>query len=1646
MNVKKIFKYLLYVLGALFLLILFLVFTLQFPFVQTKIAHYATDWLSEKVQSKVSIDKVHINFTDRVSVQGIYIQDLEGDTLLYAGDLKVNISLFGLLKNDINLEKIDLKQSVIHLKQDKDSVFNYQFLIDAFASDDTTSSSSYVIKIGEVSLQDIQASAKLLSGNYQLALKSTLLQMKEMDLDKMVFDIKKIDIDQLKLRAELFDSNKKTEDLPKDTSAQNVVFPLKDLGMKVLCESLVINNSDIFFQNGTIVKGKYFDPNDISLQALNLDIKNVQVEDTKAALEVQNFSTDLNDKFKLKKLKFNISFNEKNASIKGLELLTDRSKGKADVTLDYTSYAQLVNLEEINNLNLLVDSLNLSLPELAYFLPMIDTMSSIQHLKNETLQLDASLQGSLKDISVDHLFANIGQNQVQLKGNVLNVMNTDLLSLNNFNVYAITHISEIKPFLPKGTLKPSANQLGKIELNGLLNGDMKKLKFQNLVLHTQGELDAKLNGQVENVLNTDQLKYQLDIHHFTTGSKDLRAFMDSLPSQIKELKTATYSGKVSGDLYKYDVDGILKSNLGDITADLLVKMNKNYTHAIYKGDVNVASLDLQKILQTDSLGKLNAQINIDGQGMTLEDLTAKVDLLVNDVVFNSYNYENVTVNGKIESQIFEGKIASEDPNIFFNIEGKANLNDTFPSAQILGEINNLDLYALHLLPYPLKAKMKLDADIKGYKVDDILGYATIKDIVLENDSLKWSADSIDFKAQILENEQRQLLLTSPFLNASLTGKFNTKEIPVVFTKFGDQYFPFSTFIGGSEVDDAVSPAKTDSIRTDYIKVEVGIKDPTDLAQLFNIDLRKLDTASLSFTLDAPQNLSDLKFEMPLLQYGDITVHEANMIADNKGDQLKAQLTIDSVRLSETMSIPTIEVDAKLNDNKSTFSARIVEDSTNYRFGIQGNIDGTGKTIYLNLEEPVYLNFVKWNVQQAAPLNISQFDSIPEIKLLNQNQSLSIKGNMSQLAVGFKKFDINNILQLVKFDSTTFTGEINGDLAIGLEGNEAPINGDLSIDEIAINDINVGDITLKADKNGDVVNALLTLIGNTNNMNVKGDYQISSGNIDAHVDINNMELKPFEIFVKSIVENLSGNISGDIDIKGTASAPKINGVLNMDQVSAKVMELGTQYTVSKGSFQLSETSIIPDITLVDSAKNQAVLTGNIQHASFQDFKFDLKLNAKNFTFLNSEKNPKALFYGKLIANADATINGDLDLPIIKVNVKTMPETNFTVQLVSNDAILNQENYIVFVNDFENYSKQSIDSIAKLNYKIPNTIDLTVNAEITDDATLSVVIDPVTGDNLLVKGSAQLLVKLPPTGNLSITGVYVVKDGNYRFSYQNLLKKNFEIVPGGKVTFSGDVMDALLDIKAQYNTQASTLPLLNNDVSTLSDAERDNVRKRAKVGVILNATGRISAPILTFDIQLADNNSSGPVGSSVIQALDRLRMNESDLNKEVFSLLLFNSFTGSSSTGNIATAGTATALRSVGDLINSQLSKLTSSKEGLEINFGLDQYDDQVSEGGGQVTEVNLGVSQSLFNDKLEISVGGNLDVGSGNEERNGLSGVAGDFVLEYKITDDGKYRVKVFQKSDYDVLNENNLWKTGVGFSYKTKFGKVIKRKIKKSKP
>jgi hypothetical protein len=424
-------------------------------------------------------------------------------------------------------------------------------------------------------------------------------------------------------------------------------------------------------------------------------------------------------------------------------------------------------------------------------------------------------------------------------------------------------------------------------------------------------------------------------------------------------------------------------------------------------------------------------------------------------------------------------------------------------------------------------------------------------------------------------------------------------------------------------------------------------------------------------------------------------------------------------------------------------------------------------------------------------------------------------------------------------------------------------------------------------------------------------------------------------------------------------------------------------------------------------------------------------------LNAPKNREELFYGRLVGGVRAKITGDLDLPIIDANIKALKETDLTIQVLDSKAVLEQENYIVFYDASKTNGIDAIDSIANISYNNTGYLDLNLQLSATDVALFHIIVDPLTGDKLDVRGNTDVVVKIPSNGDLSITGEYTVSEGNYSVSYENTIRRNFKIDPGSKIVFQGDLYNARLDLRAIYQTALSPGPLIQNsiDLSVNSD-----LSGKEQVNVVMNVDGIIAKPHLTFDIQIPESGTS-PFGNTLSAALTSLRQDETRLLEQVFSVILFNSFTGGSSGGNLTNLGSSTAISSVGNLINGQLSKLAKKANGFEIEFALDQYRD-LKNSNSNVTEFDLGLSKRLFDDRLIISADGNANLESGAESANNFSSFAGDFVIQYLLTENGKYRVKVFQKSDFNAISNDNVWKTGIGLSYKTKFGQIKPKKGK----
>ena len=95
-------------------------------------------------------------------------------------------------------------------------------------------------------------------------------------------------------------------------------------------------------------------------------------------------------------------------------------------------------------------------------------------------------------------------------------------------------------------------------------------------------------------------------------------------------------------------------------------------------------------------------------------------------------------------------------------------------------------------------------------------------------------------------------------------------------------------------------------------------------------------------------------------------------------------------------------------------------------------------------------------------------------------------------------------------------------------------------------------------------------------------------------------------------------------------------------------------------------------------------------------------------------------------------------------------------------------------------------------------------------------------------------------------------------------------------------------------------------------------------------------------------------------------------------------------------------------------------------------------GDQITneEIAVALSTQLFNERLSLS--GNFGVSHGTATNQNASNLIGDIRLEYKITEEGKIRLVVYNDSnDFDVARgTQNTTTQGVGVLYREEFDNI----------
>ncbi len=509
-------------------------------------------------------------------------------------------------------------------------------------------------------------------------------------------------------------------------------------------------------------------------------------------------------------------------------------------------------------------------------------------------------------------------------------------------------------------------------------------------------------------------------------------------------------------------------------------------------------------------------------------------------------------------------------------------------------------------------------------------------------------------------------------------------------------------------------------------------------------------------------------------------------------------------------------------------------------------------------------------------------------------------------------------------------------------------------------------------------------------------------------MNETELIVIEPFVKTYVSNISGTASADLKVRGSFSKPEINGYLTLKNAGLRVNYLNAYLKVSD-QIRLSENKIfLNNLQVKDLEGNKGSINGSITHTYFEKFNLDVKLQANNLLCLNTTEKDNELYYGKAYSTGAFSFRGPIEDIKIDITAKTERGTKFYIPLSDESSVMKQ-NFVRFV--------QKDSTVKTQDYKINlSGISMNMNLQVDDQSEVQLIMDKATGEIIKGRGNANLKLTINTIGNFEMYGNYEISEGEYNFILQNLISKKFKVDKGGTIRWNGDPLKAKIDLTAIYETRPLIQPLILSANST--DTNSYTPSQRVKAHCVMYLKNDLMSPDISFGLRFPeDENLSSKVGGYLA--------NQDNLSNQVASLLVFGRFANTGSTNYIPTTG----------FLASQLSSLVSTK-----NFDLN-------------LENGVGGSLRLFNDRITID--GNINTNNNsttntNTQQANASAITGDVNIEYKISKDGRFRAKGFQRNDInsDLLKRGNSQvEQGVGLFYRIEFDtfKELYQKVFKKK-
>ena len=1632
---KKTLRILLWCVVTIIALLLLLIVLIQVPSIQNYAKDKAITYLHNKIKTKVSLDHISIKFPKDVVLEGFYFEDQKKDTLLAGKRLEVDVDLFKLVSSELEINSVSLENVTANISRNKDGVFNFDYIIKAFESKEPKvedpDAKPFKISVVKVNLDNVKFNFKddFSKNDVKVNLTHFDTKFREFDLDKMNFDIPNIKLDGLKLVLDQ-DAVEKIAEVSVETV--DTISKRKDFNLKL--GKISLSKIDIAYDN----KDSKLDSG-IKLGNLDLSVNKIDLNN-----QLLDFDT-----FELKNLKGNLRLGTKDKQIKTPSLDSTAIKQAGwkvklndidiqDVAFKFDDMQSKPVLKGIDYSHLDLNKLNFKAEKLYYG---NDTISG--NIKALTANDKSGLQiQSLKtnffygpkNAYLNDLYLKtpqtLLQNKVKVQYSSIATISKDLgnLSLDaNLNQSKIG-FKDILLFVPdlQKTNPFKSNPNAILYVNTRLSGKIKDLNIPQFEMSGIGTTKVSLSGKIKGLPDAQKAYYDLDIKKVSSTAKDIYSFVPAgtIPKNIQLPSQLNLQGKFKGSVQNFKTNLALNSSFGNAKVDGLfdqrVKKKEKYDATVY-----LLNFDVGRLIKNDSIGKITLKAKVKGNGLDPKTARAQFDGLVQKAVFNRYTYKDLALKGNIANGSFAVKSGMKDPNLHFDLVANGDTKDKYPSIKLKLNLDIADLEKLNLHAGPMKLRGNIDADIANSNPDFLNGKVFLSNVQVLQAAEPIVLDSMRIIA-FADNTRNNIKISSQFLKAEVDGKYKLTTLASAIKKSLSKYIDLKNPKVNGESDEQ-RLAFTLKIDNDPILFKLVPK------------LTGLEPINITGKYNNVTDSLEVKGTIPRIVYADNTIADGKINIEAKENALEYMVSVATIE-SGSLKIPFTSLSGKVENNLLMYALEVKDVKDKQQYFIAGEFKTEdSKNIFKIDAENFILNYDKWNID---PENAIEFGGkrlyINKFYLANSGNELKIQSQGEQdnapLKVEFVNFKIETIMNIVKKDEILMQGLINGNAVVENVMTKPTFTSNLKVDQFAFRGEPVGDITIKVDnKTNNLLAANVTVTGQDNDVNLNGNYKIDNGNLDFDLNLKKLNIKSIQGFSMGNIKEGTGYLAGNFKITGNASAPKVNGELNFKETGFRVTKLNSFFKTQNEKITLQNDVITFDkFTFHDENDNELTINGTIKSADYTNFDFGLTVVADDFRAIHSKEVDNDLFYGDLILDTKLNIKGTLANPVIGGNININKDTKFTVVLPQSDpSIADREGIVEFVDEDNMYLKQTIAMENQLNQSQLIGMDVSVEIAIDKEAELTLVIDKGNGDYLNLKGEAQLTGGIDPSGKTTLTGKYEFSEGAYEMNF-NMIRRKFDIQKGSSITWNGEPTMASLNITAVYKVETAPIDLLGNQLPTDNPTVRNTYKQKIPFQTLLKMNGELLKPEITFDIVLPDGNYdvSTDVVSLTQTKLEQLRQEPAELNKQVFALLLLNRFIGENpfASESGGTSAESLARQSVSKILSQQLNDLAGELiTGVQLEFDLESTDDYTTGTRENRTDLNVGVSKKLLNDRLKVTVGSSFAV-EGQERANEEStNIAGDVALDYQLTKDGRYMVRAYRKNEYQVAVEGQVVETGVAF-------------------